>query len=113
MVKLPMTTFLTNLKPAVGYQPRQQFMNLERHSRSDQILPRVPRVEGTSRLPVLNPGHASGFSVVDSGFQTYCERITFAMSRGAHDVSSRLHAMLASYLCATGNIGNRVNREHG
>ena len=40
MTKLSMTTFLADLKPAVGFQTRQQLMNLDRHT-PDQILPQA------------------------------------------------------------------------
>ena len=57
MMKLPVTAFLADLKPAVGLQTRQQLMNLDRHT-PNKILP-AGAVTGNVRQPttVRTPGH--------------------------------------------------------
>jgi len=63
MMKLSVTAFLADLKPAVGFQTRQQLMNLDRHT-PDQILQQAQApatsgnrrpVRGSTALRVVTP----------------------------------------------------------
>lgn len=87
MMKLPVAALLTNLKPAVGFQPCQQLVNLDRHAPMT-ILLRVSPVERASLLQCASPGTSVNFES-DSDSHLRFERITLAMSRAGQATRER------------------------